>query len=125
MDHAPLLARLAAYARDTAVFCRPLLSTLHTRDAALQLKASSSSAAANHRAARKARSRREFVAKLGIAQEEADEAVFWFEHLAATGSVAESDAAPILQEAREVAAILTRSFTTARDRMPPNKKTTG
>jgi four helix bundle protein len=94
---------------------------LDTRGAALQLKASSTSAAANHRAARKARSRREFVAKLGVAQEEADEAVFWLEHLTGTGSVPEPDAAPLLQEAREVAAILTRSFTTARDRLPPGR----
>jgi four helix bundle protein len=116
-----LRVRLAAFARDAAVFARPRLARLDTRDAALQLKASSSSAAANHRAARKARSRREFVAKIGVAQEEADEAVFWLEHLVATGSTAEPEAAPLLQEARELAAILTRSYTTARAGLAPDK----
>jgi four helix bundle protein len=40
------------------------------------------SVAANYRAVRRARSRREFVAKLGIVIEELDESLFWLELLA-------------------------------------------
>ena len=111
-----LRARLARHAREVSQFCRPLLRSLETRDAALQLQAASTSAAANHRAAGKARSRREFVAKLGVAQEEADEAVFWLEHLVGSHAVPEASVTPLLAESRELTAILTRSYLTARER---------
>jgi four helix bundle protein len=104
------------YAQDTARFCRPLLRQLDTRDTALQLKRAATSAAANHRAAGRARSRREFVAKLGLAQEEADEAVFWIEHLVGSDAVP-AEVGPLLAEGRELLSILTRSYTTARDRV--------
>ena len=44
-----------------------------------QLARAGTSTAANYRAACKARSRAEFIAKLGVAQEEADEVQFWLE----------------------------------------------
>ena len=49
-----------------------------------QLIRSSASAAANYRAACRGRSRPEFVAKLGLALEEADESLFWLEFIVAT-----------------------------------------
>ena len=109
-----LRARLARQAQAVSRFCRPLLRSIDTRDLALQLRAASASAACNHRAAGRARSRREFVAKLGVAQEEADEAVFWLEHLVGCEAVSASDVSALLTESRELSAILTRSYTTAR-----------
>jgi len=123
MTPAQLRTRLASCAQRTSAFCRPLLRRIDTRDTALQLKAASSSAAANHRAAGRARSRREFVAKLGIAQEEMDETVFWLEHLVGSGEVESHDAESLLAEARELAAILTASFTTARSRLATKRET--
>lgn len=49
------------------------------RQAADQLNAAATSVGANHRAMRRARSDREFAAKLQIVLEEADEAVYWLE----------------------------------------------
>ena len=44
-----------------------------------QIARAGTSAAANYRAAFKARSRAEFIAKIGIVEEEADEVQFWLE----------------------------------------------
>jgi len=43
--------------------------------------------AANYRAVCKARSRADFISKLGIVEEEADETVFWLEFLGESGAV--------------------------------------
>src|SRR3989441_4166191 len=50
-----------------------------------QLLRAGTSVAANYRSARRARSRREFLAKLGIVEEEADESVFWLDLLTEAG----------------------------------------
>lgn len=105
--------RLALFAQEVARFSRPLLGSPDTRDAVLQLRSASASAAANHRSAGKARSRREFVAKLGVAREEADEAVFWLEHLIGSEAIPASAVFAILREAKELAAILAASYRTA------------
>jgi four helix bundle protein len=75
--------RTKAYALDVARFAKTLLSRNDVRHAAGQLLRSSASVAANYRAVCLARSRKEFVAKLGVVIEEADEAVFWLEYITA------------------------------------------
>jgi hypothetical protein len=60
------------------------------------------------------RSRREFIAKLGIAVEEADESVFWLELLADTGMGPGGDQVMLRREAEELLKILARSYRTAR-----------
>jgi len=50
-----------------------------------QLLRSGTSVAANYRAACRGRSRPEFLAKIGIVVEEADETVFWLEMLTEAG----------------------------------------
>jgi four helix bundle protein len=70
--------------------------------------------AANYRAVCRARSKAEFVARLGIVAEEADEAVLWLELLIESGILKSEMTEEILKEARELAAILTASRETAR-----------
>ena len=70
--------------------------------------------AANYRAACRARSRAEWVAKIGIAVEEADESVFWLEMLSECEIVPLSKLEALLAEARELTAIFTASRRTAR-----------
>ncbi len=69
------------------------------------------SVASNYRAARKGRSRAEFIAKLGICVEEIDESVGWLELMRDGRIASEPD---LLAEARELSAILTTSQKTAR-----------
>jgi four helix bundle protein len=68
---------------------------------------SATSVAANYRAACRARSGAEFVAKIGVALEEADETQFWLELLEESGVVAGTRLVSLKQEAGELTAILT------------------
>jgi four helix bundle protein len=71
--------------------------------------------AANYRAVCRARSKAEFVARLGIVAEEADEAVLWLELLIESGILKSEMTEDLLKEARELAAILTASQQTAKE----------
>ncbi|MCI0353393.1 MAG: four helix bundle protein [Acidobacteriales bacterium] len=73
-----------------------------------------SAAAANYRAACRARSRAEFVAKLGVVVEEMDETVFWLELLIDDKIIPEKRLRPLLEEANELTAIFSVSRRTAK-----------
>ena len=67
-----------------------------------QLLRSSTSVGANYRAARRARSRAEFVSKLGIVEEVADESAYWLELLAESGSVKPTVSSRSVRSARRL-----------------------
>jgi four helix bundle protein len=85
-----------------------------------QLLRSGTSVAANYRAVNRARSRAEFIAKMGVVVEEADESVLWLELLEETGTIPKPRLEPLLGEARQLTAILAASHQTAkaRDKSP-------
>lgn len=78
-----------------------------------QLGRCASSVGANYRSACRGRSKAEFVAKLGIVEEEADESGFWLEVIIEHGLMPETRVAPLLQEASELTAIMASSRMTA------------
>ena len=80
-----------------------------------QLIRSATSTAANYRAAQRAKSKAGFVNKLGTAEEEADESLFWLECLAELATAEHAELKRLLGEADELVAILTASRKTARD----------
>ncbi len=89
----------------------------HTADAQVvgkQLLRCGTSVAANYRASCRGRSRAEWLAKIGLVVEEADETVFWLEMLSDCGIVPSQRCEDILKEARELSAIFTASQHTAR-----------
>src|SRR5579864_2971017 len=79
-----------------------------------QLLRCGTSVAANYRAVCRARSKAEFIARMGIAAEEADEAVLWLELLTESGIVKVEMTECLLNEAKELAAVLTASQQTAK-----------
>jgi four helix bundle protein len=79
-----------------------------------QLLRSGTSVGANYRAACRARSRAEFIAKIGIVLEEADETVFWLELLLEGGIVKHEKLDALLKEAQELTAIFVSSLCTAK-----------
>jgi four helix bundle protein len=79
-----------------------------------QLLRCGTSVAANYRAVCRARSKAEFIARIGVVVEEADEAVLWLELLAESGIVSHERTEGLLAEARELTAIFTASRRTAR-----------
>ena len=87
-----------------------------------QVLRSGTSVAANYRAVCRARSRAEFIAKVGIVVEEADETVFWFELLIEAAIVREPKMQSLLREANELLAIFAASQSTARNRLANKKK---
>src|SRR5437588_10151138 len=80
-----------------------------------QLVRAGTSVGANYRAACRARSKVEFIAKIGVVLEEADEGVFWIELLGDTGTVKAARLDDLLREAKELTAIFTSSQLTARN----------
>ncbi|HEX5434951.1 MAG TPA: four helix bundle protein [Candidatus Angelobacter sp.] len=81
-----------------------------------QLLRSGTSVGANYRAACRARSRAEFVAKLGVVVEEADESAFWLELLIETGTFKQEKVNNLLAEALELTALFNASRTTSKRR---------
>jgi four helix bundle protein len=82
-----------------------------------QLMRSGTSVAANNRAACRARSKQEFIAKLGPVEEEADESTFWLELIVEGQLVSENVVTPLLKESGELVAIVTASKKNATSRL--------
>jgi four helix bundle protein len=97
---------------------RELPRTNEARVIAGQLLRSGTSVAANYRAACRARSRAEFLAKIGVVVEEADEAVFWLELLRDADIIHGPNHQHALLEANELLAIFASSQLTLRRNEP-------
>ena len=79
-----------------------------------QLLRCGTSVGANYRAVCRSRSKAEFIARIGIVAEEADESVFWLELIEETKILNPKQLEEILKEARQLAAIFSASHKTAR-----------
>ena len=82
---------------------------------AQQVLRSATSMAANYRAVGRARSKAEFVAKLGIVVEESDETIFWLELLVDSGIVPETKLRELMNEANQLLSIFSSSRRTAKN----------
>jgi four helix bundle protein len=78
-----------------------------------QLVRSGTAIGANYRAACRGRSKAEFVAKLGVVVEEADESGYWLELIIDGELLGRNLVEPLLQEANELTAIMTAAHKTA------------
>ena len=74
-----------------------------------QLVRSGTSVGANYRAACRARSKLEFIAKIGIVEEEADESAFWMKLIIESELLKLQQVQPLLDEANELAKIMASS----------------
>lgn len=81
-----------------------------------QLLRCGTSVGANYRSTCHARSRADFISKIGIVLEEADESVFWIELLSDLKLVKKERLDGLLQEAKELTAIFAASRQTAKQR---------
>lgn len=79
-----------------------------------QLMKAGSSVGANYRAVCRSRSRKDFINKLGVVIEEADESAFWLEVICEGNVLDPKLIGPLLQEANELVAIFTAARKTAR-----------
>jgi four helix bundle protein len=106
---ADLKARTKQFALRVMKMVDALPRTIQGRAIAKQIIRSATSVAANYRAACRARSRAEFIAKIGVVEEEADESCFWLELIIDSGLLGEERIRPLLSEAGELVAIMAAS----------------
>ena len=74
-----------------------------------QIVRAGTSVGANYRAACRGRSKAEFVAKLGVVEEESDESAFWLELIIEGGLLQRNRVESLLDEANAIAKIMARS----------------
>ena len=106
--------RTKAFALRILKLVDALPKTTAGRALASQIVRSGTSVAANYRAACRARSTADFIAKMGIVEEEADETLFWLELLEESGLVPAAKLTAIKREVDELIAITVASIKTAR-----------
>lgn len=113
-----LKARTKQFALRVLSLVAALPKTIEGRAIANQLVRCGTSVAANYRSACRARSKAEFVAKLGVVLEEADETQLWLELIVEGKLLSAKRVEPLLNEATELVAI----FVTSRKSASANLK---
>ena len=109
-----IVVRSKTLAVDIIRLCRHIPRNEATIVISRQLLRSATSVGANYRSALRGKSKADFIMKLNIAEEEADETVYWLELLAESEPGLHRQVQPLLNESRELTAILTASGKTAR-----------
>ena len=122
MTERELLQRTKQFALRIFKLVGVLPQTIQGRAVAAQLIRSGTSVAANYRAACRARSKPEFIAKLGVVEEEADESAFWLELIIETGLLSAAKVTPLLAEAGEIVAMMASSKKAAAKSQIANRK---
>jgi four helix bundle protein len=107
--------RTKAFALRVIRLYRSLPYKTDTQVLGKQLLRCGTSVAANYRAVCRARSKAEFIAKMGVVVEEADEAILWLELMTESGIVSQAKTEALLKEANELTAIFAASQRTARN----------
>jgi four helix bundle protein len=109
-----LLERTRRFAPAIISFCEALPKDEISKVLGRQLLCSGTSVGANYRPAHRAKSKPDFVSKMGTMLEEADECCYWVELLAEAGKADPSNCSALHREADELVAIAVSSITTAR-----------
>jgi four helix bundle protein len=111
-----LVQRTYAFGVAVVNLSKTLPDTVESRRIRGQLTGAATSVSANYRAACRARSRAEFIAKIGVCCEEADESKMWLNLCADAGLCGRSVIASLADEADQLLRILTASQLTAKRR---------
>ena len=117
MDADELKARTKAFALRVLKLAASLPPSIEGKLITGQLVRAGTAVAANYRAACRGRSRAEFVAKLGLVEEEADESAFWLELIIEGAFLKSGRVKPLLDEANELTKIMASSRITAKKRL--------
>jgi four helix bundle protein len=108
-----LQARTQRFATNVIRFCETLPKDAATQAMVAQLIDSATSTDSNYRATCRARSTEEFISKIGVAAEEADESKGWLELLVSSSKTTFDAAGALIKEADELTAIFVASRITA------------
>ena len=117
MDSNQLKNRSKAFSITVLDLVEKLPNTISGRTIANQIVRSGTSVGANYRAVCRARSDREFIAKMNIVIEEADETLFWLEIIREKQWIQNSELDLIWREGNELTAIFVSSMKTIKARI--------
>ncbi len=107
MDREELKRRTKAFALLVVRFVTNMPGNPVARMLGNQLLKAGTSVGANYRSACRARSRADFISKIGIVEEEADESSYWLEIISESGIVKSDGVSRLMAEAKELVAIFT------------------
>src|SRR6266478_6184383 len=117
MDEDELKKRTKRFGLRIIKLVSALPNTIAGRAIGGQLVRAGTSVGANYRAACRSRSKAEFIARLGVVEEEADESGYWMELIVDSGLMKLKLLQPLLSEANELVAIMVSSrISAARNR---------
>ena len=114
MNEIQLKLRTKDFAKQIIGLCRKLPNDREDRLVGNQLFRSGTSVAANYRAACRGRSKAEFISRLAIVEEEADETKFWFELIEEMNILRELSTDLLVKECNEITSITESSIKTER-----------
>ena len=121
MDKTELKRRTQKFAVDVIKFIEEL-PRKHSLDVlSKQLLRSSTSIGANYRSACRGKSTADFINKIIIVEEEADESIYWLELIEESGLVNSISITTLKKEANELTAIFTAIGKTAKEKQRINK----
>lgn len=109
-----LRQRTKAFVLRVIDLCEALPETPTCRAIRNQLLRSGTSVGANYRAASRAKSKADFISKMGTVEEEADESMFWMELIMERGIMEKDLISGLYREADEILAMVVSSIKTAK-----------
>jgi four helix bundle protein len=109
-----LQRKTKSFAIDMIKFVKHLDRSMTQQIIGKQLLRSGTSVGANYRAAMRSKSPADFVAKMGIVEEEADESLYWMELLVETGTIRPEQVHQLQDMANQILAMTVTSIKTAR-----------
>ena len=114
MHSAEMKKRTKEFAKRVINLCRKLPRTEEARLVRNQIFRAGTSVGSNYRAACRGRSKADFISKLGIVLEEADESLYWMEIIVETNIMKADLLTALMEEANELIAIFVCSLNTAK-----------
>ena len=121
MNEQQMKTRTKEFAKQIIKLCRDLPNNREGRLIGNQIFRSGTSVAANYRAACRARSIADFISKLAIVEEEADETLFWLELIKEMKILDNDFIDSLMKENDEIIAIIVSSIKTSRKRKDESK----
>ena len=118
MNQTEMKRRTKEFAKDIIRLCRKLPNNREGRLIGDQIFRSGTSVAANYRSACRGRSKAEFISKLSIVEEEADETLFWLEVINEMKVFNYDKLEELMKENDEILAIVVASIKTAKKNKP-------
>jgi four helix bundle protein len=116
MDQEEMKKRTKQFSIRIINFCDSLPDNHTASRIGDQLLRAGTSVGANYRAARRARTKKEFISKLGIVEEEADETLYWMEILVESNIVPRDDLVDLWKEGNEILSIIVTTIKSSKSK---------